>query len=426
MFGWLAGAESDQDSQETRAVTRSGKFTDKAREEAIQRAETEKKASESHKRYRKYVKGLETDQNPAQVPPGGDTPPTDEEQGELQEQDLPQDESAGGNASGDGSGGSGGSGDGSDGSGNHNPPADNSTQANMAIFEDENGVDDVEWYKKPVKVPYNAQDIKFWFCQLEDAMAFAGVRKQYTKRRILYQNLDQDVANEIMTLLRLNETEAGTHSYRDCKRELMRIFGPQEHDAYAKAAALLRTGKPSQLAKRLAALLCNCRPRPLQPGCCAIATVGGMWRAQLPPEVCAAIAGKSIEGENFDKVLQTADDVFKALNGPLAATSAATPAVAATSTEETPQTDIAAYNRGRGYQGRGRGNSRPYRGGRGYRQSRGAARVHPDGAPSNACSQHKQYGKQAYFCREPLSCPWVSYVTGRAQNPEKAEKTDKT
>ena len=48
MFGWLAGAESDQDSQETRAVTRSGKFTDKAREEAIQRAETEKKANESN------------------------------------------------------------------------------------------------------------------------------------------------------------------------------------------------------------------------------------------------------------------------------------------------------------------------------------------------------------------------------------------
>ena len=96
------------------------------------------------------MKELETDRNPAQLPLGGDTPPTDEEQGEQQEQDLPQDNSAGGNASGDGSGGSG---DGSDGSGNHNPPAGNNTEANMAIFEDENGVDDLEWYKKPVKVP---------------------------------------------------------------------------------------------------------------------------------------------------------------------------------------------------------------------------------------------------------------------------------
>ena len=151
-----------------------------------------------------------------------------------------------------------------------------------------------------------------------------------------------------------------------------------------------------------------------------------MWRAQLPKEVCAAIAGKSIEGENFDTVLQIADDVFKALNGPLAATSATTPAVAATTKEaETPQTDVDAF-RGRGYQGRGRGYTRPYREGRGYRQSRAAARVHPDGPPSNACSQHRQYGKQAYFCREPLSCPWVSYVTGKAQNPQKTEKTEKT
>merc|ERR1711929_25740 len=105
----------------------------------------------------------------------------------------------------------------------------------------------------------------------------------------------------------------------------MRIFGPQEHDAYEKAAALVKTGKPSQLAKRLAALLCNCRPKPLQEGCCAIATVGGMWRAQLPKEVCAAIAGKSIEGDNFNTVIQNADDVFKPLKGPLATTTVTTP-----------------------------------------------------------------------------------------------------
>ena len=203
----------------------------------------------------------------------------------------------------------------------------------------------------------------------------------------------------------------------------MRIYGPQEQDAYEKAAALVRQGKPSQLAKRLAALLCNCRPRPLQQGCCAITTVSGMWRAQLPKEVCAAIAGKSIEGENFDTVIQAADDVFKALKGPLATTNTTTPAVATTtkeSKEETSNPEVSAYNnnsRGRGYQGRGRGATRSRGTYRGYRQSRGAARVHPDGAPSNACSQHKQYGKQAFYCREPLSCPWVSYVTGKAQNP---------
>ena len=88
MFGWLAGTESDQEPQEARAVTRSGKLTDKSREDAIKKAEADKKASESNKRYKKYVKELETDRNQAQLPLGGDTPPTDEDQGE-QQQDLP-------------------------------------------------------------------------------------------------------------------------------------------------------------------------------------------------------------------------------------------------------------------------------------------------------------------------------------------------
>ena len=60
MFGWLAGAESDPESQETGKVTRSGRLTDKTREEAIKKAETDKLAQESHKRYRKYVRSLET------------------------------------------------------------------------------------------------------------------------------------------------------------------------------------------------------------------------------------------------------------------------------------------------------------------------------------------------------------------------------
>ena len=132
---------------------------------------------------------------------------------------------------------------------------------------------------------------------------------------------------------------------------------------------------------------------------------------------------RGIEDENFDTVIQIADDVFKALKGPLATTTATTPGVATTTKEnkeETSNSEVAAYNsakRGRGNQGRGRGATRSNRGNRGYGQTRGAARVHLDGAPSNACSQLKQYGKQAFFCREPLSCPWVSYVTGKSKDP---------
>ena len=144
-------------------------------------------------------------------------------------------------------------------------------------FDQENGRDDPDFYKKQVVVEYDQNDLKFWFLQLEEAMTFAGIKSQYVKRMTLTKNLPTSVKEEMKDLLSLTKSEAGPTCYKDVKDRLMELFGPEDTDAYTKASKLVMTGKPSQLAKRIAYLMCDCRPKPLAEGCCSVKAVAGMW-----------------------------------------------------------------------------------------------------------------------------------------------------
>ena len=148
----------------------------------------------------------------------------------------------------------------------------------------------------------------------------------------------------------------------------MDLFGPKEGDKYEKALQLQLTGKPSALAKELVELLCVCDPPLSSPTCCAVDTVTAMWRRALPQVVRSAVAGRSLRGTNFDKVIQTADDVYASL--------AATPLAAVSPAPEVNdnQAEVAAYRpsgrqqpransrtrglQSRGASGRGRARSR--------------------------------------------------------------------
>ena len=150
-------------------------------------------------------------------------------------------------------------------------------------FDQENGTDDPEFYKKPVIIAYDQSDLRFWFLQLEEAMTFSGIKSQYAKRMTLTKNLPNNVKEEMKDLLCLTRSEAGNTCYKDVKDRLMGLFGPEDTDAYTKAASLVMKGKPSQLAKRIAYLMCDCRPKPLAEGCCAVKAVMGMWKQHLSP-----------------------------------------------------------------------------------------------------------------------------------------------
>ena len=167
--------------------TRSGGWQDQDRERAAQLEEERKKSKkEKAKALQEVAKNPQEPQNlplPVQNPQVDIlTPPREESSetsGDPEASQSPQ-------PSGSGSGGSGGDQDGSDDGDN---PENVPNMAPPRIFEDENGVDDEDWYKKKVEVKWDQKDLLFFFSQLEDAMSFAGIKKQYTKRRILVTNL---------------------------------------------------------------------------------------------------------------------------------------------------------------------------------------------------------------------------------------------
>ena len=186
------------------------------------------------------------------------------------------------------------------------------------------------------------------------------------------------------------------------------------------------THKPSALAKQLIEDLCECDP-PLQ--CCAGKTVSAMWRDRLPQVVKTAVAGMSLKTD-LETVLQKADDAYESLGTAGAATVAAV--------EEGAQADkddevaaISRSNRGRGYnnnrgnntnrgQSRGRGPGRGQRGSWGANSRTTSNRPqdrHPDGPPENACRHHWRWGRSAYHCAQPESCPWKDQCAPKRETP---------
>ena len=243
---------------------------------------------------------------------------------------------------------------------------------------------------------------------------------------MLAQNLPTETKEEIKGLLRLPKDRAGPTCYKDAKDRLFTLFGPKEADAFAKAAALVMTGKPSQLAKRLVDLLCKCQP-PLKDGCCAVLTVAGLWTSRLPDVVKAHVAGKSLAGDHFETTLAIADAVYSSVCQPTN-TLAALGAAAAPSQTPNDQT-MAAFGRGSG--GRGNGRGRGNRGGRGRgsdSSGRGGSststntsstgsntpavwgKKHADNPPDGVCQQHHRFGKIAHFCRNTFTCPWKNHI----------------
>ena len=291
-------------------------------------------------------------------------------------------------------------------------PAAVQPTAEMANYDELNEEDDADYYKKKVRVEYDPEDLEFWFLALEDEMTWSGIKAQYTKRQVLVQNLPLDVKAEIKDLLRLNKTQAGDLAYKDAKERLLQLFGRDEGDAYEKATHLMLTGKPSQLAKKLTDLLCKCHP-PLQDGCCATNTVSGMWRARLPAQVSAAVAGKSISGANFETTLKLADDVYKSVCAkPVAGIK--DPQQGASGGAD----QLAAYGQQKG-QGKAKGQAQQNQGAKKPTTQRKKGTKSADGPPDKCCPIHWQHGKSAYNCSDPFECPWKDFIVPRPKNQKK-------
>ena len=298
----------------------------------------------------------------------------------------------------------------------------------MADFDAENGNDPNDVYTKAahIKLEYNPNNVEFWFNQIEAKMRFAGVASQWTKLQVLITLIPSNVSEEIKHLLRVSsQANATATCYKDAKDEILALFGRQDDETYDKANQLMLTSTPSALMKKIVDIVCPTHPK-LQ-SCCSASLVTGIWKSKLPQSVKAAIAGQSVKNNNFDNLLKLADAVYKATK------QKTTPTVAATTPTGTgaEPAEAAALQRGQGrgqsnQRGRGGGNQQNRGGGRGAGNTggngsqggagRGRSERHPDNPPKECCSQHFRFGKTAWYCKKPFTCPWRTFVQPNTNN----------
>ena len=297
---------------------------------------------------------------------------------------------------------------------------DNDTMAGDEIvdFEDENGTDDAKALQEAIRalerLQWEDDDIDFFFNQAEIKMAAHGVKKNYTKFQVLATIVPSKVTLQVKSLLRKKESEyPNKNAYKMLKNEILRIFGPKPEAGLERALTRVLTDTPSALARLLVNDLCKTE---LQGCTCCPGIITGLWKRQLPSSVTAGIAGKTLTKDNFNEVCQHADDIFASNPKPTVA--------AITNLNETQPAipyatgEVAAVTRG-GRGGRGNRGNRGNRGGRGGRGgSAGAApprhkgTKHPDLPDGDwkGCQMHFKWGKGAYFCSEPASCPWKNVI----------------
>ena len=115
-------------------------------------------------------------------------------------------------------------GDGSD----EDDDGNNNQAARMVNYDAENKDDSERAAEaaRHIKVEFDANNIRFWFSELEGEMVMAGVGKQWLKKTILQRNLPAKVKEDVMAYLSLPQDEADATIYLTIKTELLRIYAP--------------------------------------------------------------------------------------------------------------------------------------------------------------------------------------------------------
>ena len=295
-------------------------------------------------------------------------------------------------------------------------------------FEDENAVDDAQALQNACRnlerFNWDPNNLKFTFQKLEIKMSAVGVKKQYTKFQVLSTVIPKEVEDEVQSLLTCQEAEfPNQDAYKVLKKEVLRIFGPRPEEAIERALGRVLTGKPSQLARALVNDLSKCK---MQCQCCPD-WILALWKRQLPGNVRAGIAHCTFNKDTFDSVVQLADDIYSS-SRPTPSVAAVRQSTAALNETqpglEYPVPEVNAIRgggrgrgRGRGRGGRGRGGGQNQSGGN-QGQSGGADKPHkgtkhpdlPDGE-WKGCGMHFRWGRGAFFCSAPATCPWKDVYT---------------
>ena len=167
----------------------------------------------------------------------------------------------------------------------------------MAVeFDVEDAVDGekAQDYARSIKIEFEANDIKFWFSQLEGEMTMATVRSAWLKRTVLQRNLPVKQRSDVKSYLTLTKVEGGATIYKDIKDELIRIYAPKPEDSYCRALSRVLVGLPSQLGAQLIDDVCK-KPKKFD-NCCCAGHVHALWSQKLPMNVRAHISNMPYQG----------------------------------------------------------------------------------------------------------------------------------
>ena len=96
----------------------------------------------------------------------------------------------------------------------------------MTALEDENLNDVTGWENKlaNLRLPFDREDVPFWFQQFEMHHTTAGVKKQWTKHLQLHKLIPEEVIAEVKDLLRRTVADAGSTPYKTLKDRILKKF----------------------------------------------------------------------------------------------------------------------------------------------------------------------------------------------------------
>ena len=122
--------------------------------------------------------------------------------------------------------------------------AESDTEIEIMAFDSENGtdVDGAQAKMGSIKTAFDPKDPEFFFLDLEAAMAFIGIKSQYTKRFCLMSLLPPEIKRELKATIKASTTGNG---YKKLKDAILISHGPKPGQDVAKAASLMLGDRPS-------------------------------------------------------------------------------------------------------------------------------------------------------------------------------------
>ena len=288
-------------------------------------------------------------------------------------------------------------------------------------FEDQNEPDGAKAieYSRTLVMEFNPQEVEFWFIQLENEMFTCQVKSQWMKRCILVKNLPPKIQADVKSLLVIKQSQAPADLYKKIKNEILRIHAPRREDTFKKALSRVLVGLPSQLGQTLINDVCHNQGQKLE-GCCCAHIIYTLWTLQLPLSVRSHVASMTFNATTYREVFESADKVFLSTKSTEVSANVAAiskPAGAAAAAEEVGQ--VAAFKPGKpgkNQRSKPKNNDKSDKSGS---NGGGGGNKQNKNVPSNCCRNHKKWAGEAWYCLEPLSCPWVNKIVKKPVTEEK-------